>query len=230
MSRIKDRQKAIELRKQGKTYTQIREILGISKSTLSDWLSKYPLTEKQIEILQKTHQFNRQIGIEKTRIVKQKKREARIKATYENQKTYWDRLSKRELEIAGTFLYWGEGAKNMKGPISINNTDPEVLKFALFWMIHGLEIPKEKIKITLHLYKDMNIQKEMSYWSSELKLPLSQFAKPYIKESTRINLTHKGFGHGTCGLLVSNILLKERIMMAIKAISDYHGAEIEAMI
>jgi len=39
MARIIDKQKAIKLRKQGKTYGQIRQELGISKSTLSDWLS-----------------------------------------------------------------------------------------------------------------------------------------------------------------------------------------------
>ncbi len=228
MARIKDRQLAIELRKQGKTYSEIRKELSISKSTLSDWLSKLPLTSEQIKNIEKSRKNNKFLGIEKIRITKQNKREARIKKTYENQRTYWGKLSKRELELAGIFLYWGEGAKNMKGPISVNNTDPAVLKFALYWMVNGLEIPKEQIKVTLHLYKDMNIKQEMDYWSKELKLPLSQFAKPYIKESTRINLTHKGFGHGTCGLLVSKILLKEKIMMAIRAISDTN--KIEAMV
>ena len=220
MSRIKDRQKAIHLRKKGKTYSEIRKELNISKSTLSEWLSKLPLTSEQIKDLEKSKKNNRVLGIEKIRLTKQKKREARIKATYENQKAYWGKLSKRELEIAGIFLYWGEGAKKMNGPISLNNTDPQVLKFTLYWMTNGLEIPKEKIKVFLHLYNDMEIQKEIKYWSEELNMPFSQFSKPYIKKSTRANLTHKGFGHGTCGLLVSNILLKEKIMMAIKAISD----------
>ena len=230
MSRIIDRQKAVRLRKQGKTYTQIREALKVSKGTLSDWLSGFPLTTKQMISLEKNIKNNKILGIEKTRIIKQKKREARIKATYENQKEHWGSLSHRELELAGIFLYWGEGAKNMKGPISINNTDPQVLKFSLYWMTHALGIPREKIKVILHLYKDMDIKEEIGYWSKELKLPLLQFAKPYIKESTRININHKGFGHGTCGLLVSNILLKEKIMMAIKAISNNHSDKIEAMI
>lgn len=114
----------------------------------------------------------------------------------------------------------------MNGPISLNNTDPQVLKFTLYWMIYALEIPRGRIKVTLHLYNDMDVKKEMRFWSDELKLPLSQFSKPYIKESARANINHKGFGHGTCGLLVSNILLKERIMMSIKAISDFSAAKI----
>ena len=76
----------------------------------------------------------------------------------------------------------------------------------------------------------MDIKKEMKYWSRELKMPLKQFAKPYIKKSFREKLTHKGFGHGTCGLRISSILQKEKIMMAIKAISDYYAAKLEAMV
>lgn len=48
MARTEDRRKAIELRLQGKSYSEIRKELGLSKGTLSDWLQKYPLTSEQI--------------------------------------------------------------------------------------------------------------------------------------------------------------------------------------
>lgn len=230
MARIIDRQKAIELRKKGKTYGQIKKELKVAKSTLSDWLSQYPLSKEQLISLNKNRKYTRQVAIEKTRIVKQNKRNARIRATYEDQKKYWVSLSKRELELAGLFLYWGEGAKRLNGSVKINNTDPLVVKFTLYWYLKGLNIPKKKIKIELHLYSDMDIKREMQYWSGQLRLPLSHFRKPYIKESTRVNIDHKGFGHGTCGLVVDDVRLKEKIMMAIEAISDYYSAKIEAMV
>jgi len=43
---------AVKLRKEGKSYSQIKKIVKVSKSTLSYWLSKYPLTKKQIYKLQ----------------------------------------------------------------------------------------------------------------------------------------------------------------------------------
>lgn len=220
MSRITLRQKAIDLRKQGKTYGQIKTELEIPKSTLSDWLSKYPLSQGQLEMLKKSKENSRQIAAEKNRITKQNKREKRLNETYRKQKRKWGVLSKRELELAGIFLYWGEGAKKINGPISLNNTDPQVLKFTLYWMVKALEIPKNKIEVFLHLYKDMDIKKEINYWSKELKMPTTQFAKPYIKKNLRESLTHKGFGHGTCGLRVSWVLEKEKIMMAIKVMSN----------
>jgi hypothetical protein len=164
--------------------------------------------------------------LEIIRITKRLKREKRLENTYQEEKKRWMHLTQRELELAGIFLYWGEGAKYLQGPLSLNNTDPEVIRFTLYWMIEALKVPKEKIKVCLHLYKDMNIDKEKKYWSETLHMPLSQFATPYIKQSNRSDLTHKGFGHGTCGLLVSNILLKEKVMMTIKAISDSYNAKI----
>ncbi len=220
MARVLDRQNAINLRKQGKTYSEIRQELGISKSTLSDWLSDLPLNKEQMAKLNETKSKSRLLAIEKTRITKKQKREKRLQLIYNTEKQYWILLTKRELELAGLCLYWGEGTKLINGPISINNTDPGVMKFVLHWMIKGLGISKKSIKVRLQLYNDMNIKKEINYWHRELKIPLSQFAKPYVKKSLRINIDHKGFGHGTCGLLTSNILLKEKIMMAIRAISE----------
>lgn len=69
----------------------------------------------------------------------------------------------------------------------------------------------------------MDVEKEMKFWSKELKIPPSRFINPYIKESKKANIDHKGFGHGTFRLLVYDTRLKERILMGIKAIADCYG-------
>ncbi|MCL4382455.1 hypothetical protein M1545_01570, partial [Patescibacteria group bacterium] len=45
----------------GKTYSEIRRILEIPKSTLSDWLSNYPLTQKQKSILERNQKRNKDL-------------------------------------------------------------------------------------------------------------------------------------------------------------------------
>lgn len=226
MARVKLRQQAIDLRKLGKTYSEIRRELGLPKSTLSDWLSKYPLTIDQLKLLNKTIKNNKDLSREKYRTTMSFRRESRLKKTYETQKKSLLPLSKRELAIAGLFLYWGEGQKRMSGYIGISNTNPKIIKFSLYWITHSLTVPKEKIKIQLHLYNDMNVSEEIRYWKDELKVATSQFNNPYIKSSTREGLTYKSFGHGTCTLMVSNVLLKERIMMGIEAIADFYCSRI----
>jgi hypothetical protein len=183
-------------------------------------LSKYPLTDEQLTALKRSIINNKQVAIEKTRNIKKQKREKRLQDTYKEEFQKWRLLSNRELVLAGLFLYWGEGNKSLKGSLSLNNCDPKVLQFTLYWLMEGLSIPKDKIKIYLHLYSDMDIGKEIDFWAETLSLPRSQFMRPYIKASKRIEITHKGFGHGTCTLIVNDVRMKERVIMAINAIAD----------
>ncbi len=222
MTRVLDRRRAFELRKLGNSYSQIKKELGISKSTLSLWLRQYPLSKEQIRLLRDISESR----IEKYRQTMQRKRDTKLLDYYNEQKKILLPFAKKELYIAGLFLYWGEGDKTSRNVVSINNTDPGVLKFALHWMTKALDIPKEKIQVYLHLYSDMVVEDEINYWSRELYVPKNQFAKPYIKQSKRIELDHKGFGHGTCGIRAFNTVIKERILMGIKSVVDYSNGKI----
>lgn len=216
------RKKALELRLQGYTYGQIKRELGLPKSTLSDWLQNLSLTEEQLRLLAKNRLLSRDLGIEKYRLTRQKRKIQRLQDVLKKQQSYLLPLTTRELFLAGVFLYWGEGSKQ-HGLVSISNSDPKVIKFALYWLTHILRVPKDKLKVFLHLYQDMDIKKEIDFWSKKLIIPKSQFRNPYIKNSTRDGLTYKSFGHGTCNLVVSSVELSEKIAMSIKAISDYYG-------
>jgi DNA-binding transcriptional ArsR family regulator len=218
MSNVLLHRKALILRKQKKSYSQIKSILGVSKSTLSEWLRAYPLTRGEINNLR----ANSEIRIEKYRQTMRNKREAKLAQYRKEEKQKLLPLSKRELLIAGLFLYWGEGAKVSRNLISINNTDPKLVQFALYWMKRALGIPKNKIQVYLHLYNDMNIQEEITFWSKVLKIPLRQFSKPYIKDSKRSDLDQKGFGHGTCGVRACNTILKDRMLIGIDVIAQHY--------
>jgi len=226
MARKKDYQKAIKLRKEGKTYSEIKKALNVPKSTLSNWLSNYPLTKKQIKRLQEKIGKNKSLALEKTSLTKKKKRIKRLKKVYQKEKRNLLPLSPKELFFSGLFLYWGEGVKGLKTSLSLNNTDPTVMQFYLYWLINSLKISKEKIKVILHLYQDMDAKKKVSFWSKKLNIPLKQFNKPYIKKSKHSSLTQKGFGHGTCGLLVNNVRLKEKITMGIEAIANHYAEKV----
>lgn len=211
------KRQALTLRNQGKSYSQIKHELGVSKSTLSGWLKKYPLSKEQIRLLRDVNE----IRIERFRHTMQLKKEKRLVHHYEEVKKEIIPFSKKELFLAGIFLYWGEGGKTEQSLVTISNTDPRVLQFALLWMQEALDIPKEKVRVLLHLYKDMDVQESIKYWSNILHIPIAQFTKPYIKKTNRTGLDEKGYGHGTCNLRVNDVYLKSKILMAIKSIADY---------
>jgi hypothetical protein len=220
MAKYDLRQKALDLRKVGQSYTQIKQALGVSKSTLSLWLRGHPLSKERIRLLRDVSE----VRIEKFRQTMSAKREQRFADACDVEKANLIPLSDRELYIAGLFLYWGEGLKDLRYSIALYNTNPQMIKFALYWYTKTLLIPRQKIKIKLHLYRDMDVEDQQRFWSKALSLPISQFANPYIKAVSKTGLNHKGgFGHGTCSLVVHDVLLKEKIMAGIKAVADYYG-------
>jgi len=219
MAKRKKREKAINLRKKGKSYSQIKDALKISKSTLSYWLKDYPLSEKRLRSLRD----NNIVRIEKCRQTKRKKKEDRLAKFYKKQKKTIFPITKKQLFIAGLFLYWGEGTKRAEARTAISNSDPSVIKFFVFWLEECFCVPRKKLKVYLHLYKDMDINKEIVYWSRILSVPKSQFAKPYIKKTSINRINHKGsFNHGTCNIILDNARLSENVKMGIKVISDYY--------
>ena len=130
-------------------------------------------------------------------------------------------MSKRDLFIAGLFLYWGEGGKTKECELILSNTNPVMIKFFIHWAQKCLSVNENKIKIKLHLYKDMNIDNEINFWAKELNIKKNQFIRPYIKDSNKSSITYKnGFGHGTCNASISSAILSKRVLMGLKAIEN----------
>ncbi|MEK6847046.1 MAG: helix-turn-helix domain-containing protein [Nanoarchaeota archaeon] len=194
MARRLEREKALRLRKQGKSYSEIKKLLGISKSTLSYWLTDFPLSESRIQELRDRNP----IRIERYRQTMSKKREARIEVERKKVLFKLGKLNERDLYVGGFFLFWGEGTKRRSGQVALSNTDPAVIRFFIRWLLL-LGAEKSKIHFVLHLYEDMDIKKETRFWVNVLGFPESAFSCPYIKKTKQADISYKtGFGHGTC--------------------------------
>lgn len=217
MARIIDRRKAIELRQEGKSWSYIKNILVVSKSTLSRWIKDVELTQAQ----RKNIFENSKIRRIENYIVTVKARRKRIEE--EEYKTEFKNLGyieNRDLLVAGLFLYLGEGSKSNRHLIGISNSNPKIIRFAKFWLTKILLVPENKLRMQLHLYQDMDIAKEVNFWSKSLCIPKRQIIKPYIKKTSSKVIDHPTFGHGTCNIYLSNTILKGRIMASIKVILD----------
>ena len=218
MAKPKDRLKALELRRRGMSYSQIRGSVKVSKGTLSKWLAEYPLPEKKLRELRDWNE----VRIEKYINTRKAQREKILSEVYENERKVILPLSQRELFIGGLFLYWGEGSKTSPAQVIMTNTDPSVLKIFILWLHLVAGIPKSKLAVRLHLYKDMNIEKETQFWSNTLGIPKGQFKRPYIKDTTFRSVTYKGgFGHGTCNVILGDTRLHRKVIMGLKVLRDY---------
>ena len=212
-----NRRMAVNLRMAGKSYSEIKRVIGVPKSSLSYWLKDTPLSETQRAKLIGRYKEGQ---IENFINTMRAKREARKMDAYRLAAKSLLPLTDRELRIAGLFLYLGEGSKRQPGQILVSNTDPDVIKFALYWYEKSLGIMKDKIKVGFQIYKDMDTKEESLFWSRHLRIPLKNFWKPYIKNSGTATIDHSGHKHGTCTLYYGNVSLHEDILMSIQCILD----------
>ncbi len=223
MALLEKKSKAIRMRKEGASYSQIKEKLNVSKSSLSLWLHDMPLPEKRLRELRDWNA----VRIERFSNTMRHKRENRWTEVRKCAAKDIGTLNKRELFLAGLFLYWGEGAKTMPASTSLSNTDPAMIRFFIQWL-ELLGVPRNRLRVYVHLYSDMNVQRELRYWSKVLDLPLTSFRKPYVKTSNRSGLSYpQKFTHGTCNLIYGNRDIAEYVRMALDYVRDEFAAESE---
>lgn len=219
MAKRKEKEKALQLRNLGKSFSQIRAEVDVSKSTLSRWLQDMPLSKEQLVNLRDKNP----VRIEKYRETMRRKKDKRLDQVYVRSVKDIGTLSKRDFFIAGLFLYWAEGTKTDDYTTSLANTDPAILKFFVKWL-ELLGVDRKKLRIRLHVYSDMSEEKMIHFWSKTLDIPTSQFRKSYIKENKYHKETpHKGrFGYGTCNVIFGNRDIKEYISMCLKYLQETH--------
>lgn len=216
------REQVIKLRLEKElSYTEIRNRLGVPKSTLSYWLRELPLSKKKILELRRQNWKKNEAKIERFRATMRRKRELKDREIYNKYQKRFSKLSKNTFFIAGLMLYLAEGGKSNYTQISLANTDSRIIKFFIKWMVDFFNIKKDEMRVQLHLYENMDIEKEKEFWQNELGFKENQFYKPEIRKLKKASFSYReSYRHGTCSIYVSGVERKRKLMMAIQAFID----------
>lgn len=111
-----------------------------------------------------------------------------------------------------------EGNKKNSSRIALANTDSEIVMFFISWLVKYYSVPKHVIKVQLHLYEDMNLEKEHIFWENVLDLSKEQFYKSSVRKLKKGSFTYReSFRHTTCSIYVLGVQNKIRLMLSIKA-------------
>lgn len=193
--RLKER--AILLRKRGKSYGEIKQEIPVAKSTLSTWLKSVPLAQKhrkrlytkRIRALNLGPQSQRERrSREVSEIIKKAKGEGLFLKT------------KESYALFGAALYWAEGSKS--NGFAITNSDPCLIVFTVQWLRSILGILPERLTLTLNLYPQQDEVKLKKFWSEITGVPLQNFRKSFVKPPNK-HYKKNTLYYGTCKLRVS---------------------------
>ncbi len=226
-----DKNKALKLRLQGKSYGEISVALNIPKSTLSDWFSRLEISQKAKERINNRVYEKSIKGLIKRNKLQTHLAQERAKLNRETAKKEIPKLSKKELFLTGVALYWAEGYKRPQvhngriitsHPVSMTNSDPNLIKIFLRFLREICEVPEEKISANVRIYQHQNEAYLLEFWHQVTNIPNNRFQRFYYntnKSSSNkrpLNISP----YGTIQIRVNNTELYHKIMGWIDGLAN----------
>jgi hypothetical protein len=163
--KIDEQNRARDLRADGWTMPEIASELGVSRSSVSLWTRDVEFTPRPRGSARRRE----------PNALQRRKQDEIERMLAEGRHRIGD-LSDRELLIAGTALYAGEG---FKGKLGMANTNPQILLLFVTWLRRLFDVDEGRLRMTLYLHRDLDVDVATDYWSDLLRIPKDQFNKPY---------------------------------------------------
>jgi hypothetical protein len=223
MAKYDQRIKARLLRKQGTSIIFIARKLRVSKSTVSIWCRDIILSEGQFEKLKKNKGVSVKTGQRMGAEVNKKKRLDAIDLADTWGKKMVNKISKRELLLIATALYWSEGSKSdSTSRFLFSNSDPEMVLLMRNILVKVIKVPATDIVCAVQINRvhERRIKKVLIFWKKLLELQDSQLSKPYFvnTEPAKVYENYDNY-FGVCRLSVRKSKnLKYKMLGLIKAL------------
>jgi transposase-like protein len=164
-------------RDEGAPIKAIARRVGVAPSSVSVWVRDIQLTPAQEqELLRRNPAYNRQLSGTKRQAAN--RRAERIAYQEEGR-----RLARRRdaCHVAGCMLYWAEGEKD-RNALRFYNSDPEMVRFFVFFLKKYFDFQDEEIKVTRNLFADhLQRQREIEqFWLDVAQLSERSLCKSYV--------------------------------------------------
>lgn len=214
--KLEEKNLAINLRKQGWSMNEIKDKIGVSKSSISLWVRNIQLTDNQKKELSQKGLTKE--SIERRRATRLGRENARRQIIIDAGEKEINALSEQELKLIGTALYWAEGGKKNRGTVQLSNGDPRVIELMMKFFKKICKVPKEKFRGHIHIHPHLNIKEAEEYWSKISGISIKQFYKTYSKPNKASQSKKDSLPFGTFDIYVHNTELFLRIMGWIEGI------------
>jgi transcriptional regulator with XRE-family HTH domain len=182
MAKSSEKIEAKRLRKSGFSIKNIAKKLNVSSSSVSLWTRDIILTQDQYEVLEghaKDPFYGKRLDyINKIKTDTNTKIE---KLKFEGINEIGT-ITKRELFLIGSALYWSEGFKK-DSQVGFANSDPTMINLFLRWLFECFEykIDDLAVRITLNISHKHRITEIGKHWSKITKIPIDKFRKPFFQ-------------------------------------------------
>jgi len=135
----------------------------------------------------------------------------------------FDIVTPRTIEEATLFglgigLYWGEGNKSNKTAVRLGNTDPELIKKFIEFLVKICRVSKKKMRFGLQIFSDMSPSKALKFWQKELGVQKSQFQKVIVTPARSLGTYRHKTRHGVLTVHYNNRKLRDVVCQMVEAV------------
>jgi transposase-like protein len=192
------REKARKLRVENKlSVVEIADRLALPKTTIWYWVRDIPLARPRAT-------------------TGQRKGNLAMRARYRRMRDEAYAQGRREFtELASdpTFrdfvcMYIGEGYKRDRNCVSLNNSDPAVVKLAAHWIRRFAINP---VRYTLQHHVDQNVASLCEFWARELAIDISEISVQLKSNSNRLSVRTWRSRYGLVAVATSDTALRARL-------------------
>lgn len=223
MAKVREKQKAVTLRRKGYSIKDIARELSVAPSTVSLWCKSIVLTKSQQRVLRSKQITAGALGRQKGADANREKRLRAILLAEKEASLQIKAIKNGELFYLGLGIYWGEGVKSTSGQTSIINSDVRILKVMIRWFDLCFNIPPSTLRPYVYISNHHKMREKiiMNYWASALGLHLSQFKSPiYLKHRPQERHSNHNTYYGVVALRVpKSTNLKYRILALLNEVS-----------
>lgn len=204
--KVEERERARELRRQGRTMPDIAAELGVSRSSVSLWTRDIEVELGPRRVVAAAARRNP---------LRERRLEEIAALEVEGVQRIGD-LSAHAFLAAGAALYAGEGAKT-DGRVVFANSDERMIVFFLAWLRAFFDIDESRLRIAVYLHHGLDLEAAEDAWSIATGIPRSQFTKPYraVADASIRNNKHV---HGCCRVVYSCSRTHRAVMGLVRAL------------
>lgn len=174
-----EREKAVLLRRRGKSISEIADELKMNKSTVSIWCRDVRLAEAQQKRIALRQSRGGRIGLLKAAEMKRTRRIEDTRRQYSLGAADVGQITPRDIFFLGLGLYWGEGYKKGSGEFGFTNSNPAIIRAFLTWITKTYGVKKQDLILRVSInqrHRDKTLA-SIRYWSRITGARPDQFTK-----------------------------------------------------
>lgn len=165
--KVAEQERARALRADGWALQDIADELGVAKSSASLWCRDVDPGPRP----------KRRVPRDRPPNVLQRRKQAEIERLAAEGVARIGSLSERDLLIAGTALYAGEGAKG-GGEVALANTNAAIISLHCRWLRHFFDPDEVRLRVRVQLHEGLDLETASAFWAQVTAVPRGQFHSP----------------------------------------------------